>query len=46
MKNAKKTRAKNTKKERARKDVIATRRSCGVKGTGLSHYILMDNRKK
>lgn len=26
--------------------IVATRRSCDVKGTGLSHYILMDNRKK
>lgn len=28
------------------KDIIAYRKSCDAKGTGLSHYILMDKEKK
>jgi len=28
------------------KDVIAFRNACDAKGTGLSHYILMDRKKK
>jgi modified peptide precursor CbpA len=32
---------KNTKK-----DVIAYRKTCPAKGTGLSHYILMDKKAK
>ncbi len=28
------------------KKVIAYRKSCKAKGTGLSHYILMDRKKK
>jgi modified peptide precursor CbpA len=34
------------KKKRAKKDVIALRKSCQAKGTGLSHYILMDRKGK
>jgi len=34
------------KKKRAKKDVIAYRKSCKAKGTGLSHYILMDGKGK
>jgi modified peptide precursor CbpA len=29
-----------------KKDVIAYRKSCQTKGTGLSHYILMDKKAK
>ena len=29
-----------------KKDVIAYRKSCKAKGTGLSHYILMDKKAK
>ncbi len=36
------------KKNTEKKDVIAVRKSCNAqaKGTGLSHYILMDRKKK
>jgi len=34
------------KKKTAKKDVIAYRKSCRAKGTGLSHYILMDRKGK
>jgi len=41
---------KETRKEKAeavetekKKDVIAHRKSCDARGTGLSHYILMDD---
>ena len=39
---------KNTpKKEKtSKKDVIAYRKTCKAKGTGLSHYILMDKKAK
>ncbi len=30
----------------AKPSVIATRRSCAVRGTGLSHYISMDKKAK
>jgi modified peptide precursor CbpA len=33
-----------TKKKK--KDVIATRKSCKPSGTGLSHYVLIDEKKK
>ncbi|GMT42127.1 MAG: hypothetical protein IEMM0002_0538 [bacterium] len=33
---------KKNKKENPKKDVIAYRKSCDPKGTGLSHYILSD----
>lgn len=33
-------------KKPAKKAVIASRRSCGAKGTGLSHYILMNEKAK
>lgn len=46
MKTTRKAAPKNIKKGGARKDVMASRRSCDVKGTGLSHYILMDTKKK
>ncbi|MHB1347524.1 MAG: modified peptide precursor CbpA [Candidatus Humimicrobiaceae bacterium] len=29
-----------------KKDVIGFRKTCKVKGTGLSHYILVDSSKK
>lgn len=32
--------------QRTTKDVIAYRKSCRAKGTGLSHYILMDKKAK
>jgi len=34
------------KKKTAKKDVIAYRKNCRAKGTGLSHYILMDRKGK
>ena len=34
------------KKTTKKKDVIAYRKSCKAKGTGLSHYILMDKKAK
>ncbi len=36
------------KKSTQKKDVIAYRKTCkaSAKGTGLSHYILMDRKKK
>ena len=33
-------------KKPATKKVIAHRKSCQAKGTGLSHYILMDKKAK
>jgi modified peptide precursor CbpA len=37
----------NMKEKKVRKeDVIAYRKGCEAKGTGLSHYILMDRKKK
>jgi modified peptide precursor CbpA len=36
---------KNTCKT-AKKTVIACRKTCKAKGTGLSHYILMDKKAK
>ena len=33
-------------KKPAQKKVIAHRKSCQAKGTGLSHYILMDKKAK
>jgi modified peptide precursor CbpA len=34
------------KKSNKKKDVIATRKGCKATGTGLSHYVLMDAKKK
>ena len=34
------------KKKTKEKDVIAYRKSCQAKGTGLSHYILVDKKDK
>ncbi|HSM92342.1 MAG TPA: modified peptide precursor CbpA [Anaeromyxobacteraceae bacterium] len=34
------------KRKPAKKAVIASRKSCGAKGTGLSHYILMDEKAR
>ncbi len=44
MKKLRDKKTKNTKRGRVRKDVIAFRLSCDVKGTGLSHYILMEKK--
>jgi modified peptide precursor CbpA len=33
-------------KNATKKDVIAYRKTCTAKGTGLSHYILMDKKAK
>ena len=33
------------KEKKARKDVIAYRKSCSAEGTGLSHYILIKEEK-
>ncbi len=46
METVKSGKAKNTKKEKAKKDVIAYRKACDARGTGLSHYILMDKKAK
>lgn len=32
--------------KKSKKDVIAFRKRCKAKGTGLSHYILMDRKGK
>ena len=32
--------------KKPKKDVIAYRKTCKAKGTGLSHYILMDKKAK
>ena len=34
------------KAKKCKKDVIAYRKGCKAKGTGLSHYILMDRKAK
>jgi modified peptide precursor CbpA len=34
------------KEKKIKKDVIAYRKGCKAKGTGLSHYILMDRKAK
>jgi modified peptide precursor CbpA len=34
------------KKVSKKKDVIATRKGCKATGTGLSQYVLMDEKKK
>jgi len=34
------------KKTTEKKEIIAYRKSCRAKGTGLSHYILMDRKGK
>jgi modified peptide precursor CbpA len=39
-------RRRQMKKKSAVKSVIAYRKSCKAKGTGLSHYILMDRKAK
>lgn len=44
MKNARKEKTKSVKKKGAKKAVIAHRKACDAKGTGLSHYILMDRK--
>ncbi len=46
MKGMQKENIKITKKNKTKKDVIAHRKSCDAKGTGLSHYILMDKKIK
>jgi modified peptide precursor CbpA len=46
MKAEKKTAPKVIRKANGKKDVVASRRSCDVKGTGLSHYVLMGAKKK
>ena len=37
---------KNKPQKAPKKDVIAYRKTCQAKGTGLSHYILMDKKAK
>jgi modified peptide precursor CbpA len=41
-----KTMKKECKKKKKEKKVVGYRKSCKAKGTGLSHYILVDNTKK
>lgn len=36
---------KKTAKENSEKKIIGYRKSCKAKGTGLSHYILLDKSK-
>jgi modified peptide precursor CbpA len=42
----KKASAKKGQGKGTTKAVIASRRSCKAKGTGLSHYVLMDRKAK
>jgi modified peptide precursor CbpA len=44
MKKLRNNKTKKIKRGRVRKDVVAFRLSCDVKGTGLSHYILMEKK--
>ena len=37
---------KGKKKPEKKKRVIASRKACDAKGTGLSHYVLMDKKGK
>ncbi len=46
MKTMKKEKTKTAKKGKAKKEVIAFRKACDAKGTGLSHYILMDRKTR
>lgn len=46
MKTTQKEKIKATKKDKTKRNVIAYRKSCDAKGTGLSHYILMDRKAK
>jgi len=46
MKKTKEAETKNVRKAGAKKAVVAFRKSCEAKGTGLSHYILMDRKGK
>jgi len=46
MKTIKKDKVKTTKGGSTKKDVIAFRKTCNARGTGLSHYILMDRKKR
>jgi len=46
MKTIKKDKMKTTKGSDTKKDVIAYRKTCDARGTGLSHYILMDRKKR
>jgi modified peptide precursor CbpA len=46
MKTIKKEKVKVVETKKAKADVISHRRSCDAKGTGLSHYILMDKKEK
>jgi modified peptide precursor CbpA len=46
MKTMKKEKKKTTKKGKAKLEVIAFRKACDAKGTGLSHYILMDRKTR
>ena len=36
---------KTTKKNDAKRPIIATRKSCSPNGTGLSHYVMLDAKK-
>lgn len=36
---------KTTKKNDAKRPIIATRKSCNPNGTGLSHYVMLDAKK-
>ena len=42
----KQRKTKGSPKKPAKKAILASRRSCGAKGTGLSHYILMNEKSK
>ncbi|MBI4024026.1 MAG: modified peptide precursor CbpA [Verrucomicrobia bacterium] len=34
------------KTQKAKKDIIAQRKTCKAKGIGLSHYVMMEAKKK
>lgn len=36
---------KKVKEKKAEKKIVGYRKSCEIQGTGLSHYILVDNSK-
>jgi modified peptide precursor CbpA len=35
-----------SKQKKSRKSVIAIRKTCQAKGIGLSHYVMMESKKK
>ena len=46
MKTMQKEKVRGVKKKKSGKAVIAHRKACDAKGTGLSHYVLMDRKAR